>query len=381
MSNLSNNCYATNLPQIYYSNNMNNNNNNHIINNKNYTALQKEFILPSFKNLLTTLNHTKLVRINDYAYISPPNSNDLNYHTETISPLSLLPQQQQPLPASASAIAATKTSTTNNTHAARYSLPHYIYTPPVQIIRPEQLNPHFLQQQQQQQIQMNYNNNISASYPRSLPVYIPNINMTINQQSQPQPQYQQQENVLLPQNLPTTTALKNHSAPTNNVATATTATTATATASTIKKSDSKTVKSGSNKRKNNNNKIKKKRKQRIMKKNKKISNIKDLLNPISKRSFSSSSSNKKCFQCQETNTPEWRLGPYGSRSLCNACGLYYRRLIQRYDLKQANLIMRFNRFIQPTNVRQVPSHIEIPHDIIKQFDMDPTLDNNYNTIN
>ncbi|KAK5779255.1 Gat2p PWA37_004121 [Arxiozyma heterogenica] len=372
MSNLSNNCYATNLPQIYYSNNMNNND-NHIINNKNYTTLQKEFILPSFKNLLTTLNHTKLVRINDYTYISPPNSNDLNYHTGTISPLSLLPQQQQQqqLPAPASAITATKTNTTNNTNAARYSLPHYIYTPPVQIIGPEQLNPHFLQQQQQQ-MQMNYNNNISASYPRSLPVYIPNINMTINQQ----PQYQQQENVLLPQNLPTTTALKNHSAPTNNVDTTTTATTA----STVKKSDSKTVKSDSNKRKNN-NKIKKKRKQRITKKNKKISNIKDLLNPISKRSFSSSSSNKKCFQCQETNTPEWRLGPYGSRSLCNACGLYYRRLIQRYDLKQANLIMRFNRFIQPTNVRQVPSHIEIPHDIIKQFDMDPTLDNNYNTIN
>ncbi|CAL9735388.1 hypothetical protein MOSE0_H04764 [Monosporozyma servazzii] len=97
--------------------------------------------------------------------------------------------------------------------------------------------------------------------------------------------------------------------------------------------------------------------------------------------ITSSSPTKKCFQCQEANTPEWRLGPYGNRSLCNACGLYYRRLIQRFDLKRANLIMRFNKFVKPiNNMRQIPNQIDIPHNIINQLDMDPHLDSNYNNI-
>lgn len=373
MSNFSSNSYTTNSPQLYYSNNNTNTNNNRIANN--YTTLPREFILPSFKNLLTTINHAKPITVNEYAYISPANSNDMKYHTGTISPLPLLSQQQQqqqlPVPTSA-------TNTTNPTNVVCYSIPHYIHNPPMQVIRPEQLNSQFLQQQQQQQVQINYNNTISASYPRSLPVYIPNININTNQQQQ-----QQQGNVLSPQHVPLTN-LKNYSIPTNSTAT-NIITSTTTTTTPFKKSGVKTINPDDSNKviKKNNPKIKKKRKQKVMKKNKKISNIKDLLNPISKKpvTSSSSSSSKKCFQCQETNTPEWRLGPYGSRSLCNACGLYYRRLIQRYDLKQANLIMRFNRFVQPTNVRQVPSHIEIPHDIIKQFDMDPTLDNNYNTIN
>ncbi|KAG1054543.1 hypothetical protein G6F46_002166 [Rhizopus delemar] len=29
----------------------------------------------------------------------------------------------------------------------------------------------------------------------------------------------------------------------------------------------------------------------------------------------------RCQSCQSTETPEWRKGPFGPRTLCNACGL------------------------------------------------------------
>lgn len=30
-----------------------------------------------------------------------------------------------------------------------------------------------------------------------------------------------------------------------------------------------------------------------------------------------------CYQCDTTSTPEWRRGPQGKNTLCNACGLFY----------------------------------------------------------
>lgn len=66
--------------------------------------------------------------------------------------------------------------------------------------------------------------------------------------------------------------------------------------------------------------------------------IYDLLNPISNMTPDGW---KKCFQCQKTNTPEWSIEPYGSRTLCNACGLYYRRLIhilKNHFLSRSSLI-------------------------------------------
>ena len=50
---------------------------------------------------------------------------------------------------------------------------------------------------------------------------------------------------------------------------------------------------------------------------------------------------KKCFQYQKTNTPEWSIEPYGSRTLCNACGLYYKCLIhilKNHFLSRSSLI-------------------------------------------
>ncbi|XP_078439472.1 GATA transcription factor 4-like [Wolffia australiana] len=34
---------------------------------------------------------------------------------------------------------------------------------------------------------------------------------------------------------------------------------------------------------------------------------------------------KKCLHCKTTRTPQWRYGPMGRNTLCNACGLMYRK--------------------------------------------------------
>ncbi|EMD39187.1 hypothetical protein CERSUDRAFT_81947 [Gelatoporia subvermispora B] len=36
-----------------------------------------------------------------------------------------------------------------------------------------------------------------------------------------------------------------------------------------------------------------------------------------------------CLGCNATSTPEWRRGPMGPRTLCNACGLVYAKLIKK----------------------------------------------------
>lgn len=46
-----------------------------------------------------------------------------------------------------------------------------------------------------------------------------------------------------------------------------------------------------------------------------------------------------CQQCGSNDTPEWRRGPYGSRSLCNACGLFYGKLIKKFGFEEAATLM------------------------------------------
>ncbi|MEW5301424.1 MAG: hypothetical protein WDW36_004284 [Sanguina aurantia] len=42
-----------------------------------------------------------------------------------------------------------------------------------------------------------------------------------------------------------------------------------------------------------------------------------------------------CVQCNATQTPQWREGPAGPKTLCNACGVRYCRLQQRSNKKPA----------------------------------------------
>ncbi|KLO15284.1 GATA-domain-containing protein, partial [Schizopora paradoxa] len=39
----------------------------------------------------------------------------------------------------------------------------------------------------------------------------------------------------------------------------------------------------------------------------------------------------KCHSCTTRETPEWRRGPDGARTLCNACGLHYAKLMRKNE--------------------------------------------------
>ncbi|GBB98806.1 hypothetical protein RclHR1_03330003 [Rhizophagus clarus] len=43
---------------------------------------------------------------------------------------------------------------------------------------------------------------------------------------------------------------------------------------------------------------------------------------------------KKCESCHTSSSPEWRRGPTGHKTLCNACGLRYSRTIARENRKR-----------------------------------------------
>ncbi|KAG2213912.1 hypothetical protein INT47_001181 [Mucor saturninus] len=43
---------------------------------------------------------------------------------------------------------------------------------------------------------------------------------------------------------------------------------------------------------------------------------------------------KKCENCQTNKSPEWRRGPSGHKTLCNACGLRYARLVAKHEKLQ-----------------------------------------------
>ena len=37
---------------------------------------------------------------------------------------------------------------------------------------------------------------------------------------------------------------------------------------------------------------------------------------------------RSCTNCGRYKTPQWRIGPLGPKSLCNACGVHYRKFKQ-----------------------------------------------------
>ncbi|TVY87164.1 GATA zinc finger domain-containing protein [Lachnellula willkommii] len=43
----------------------------------------------------------------------------------------------------------------------------------------------------------------------------------------------------------------------------------------------------------------------------------------------------RCHSCNRAETPEWRRGPDGARTLCNACGLHYAKLTRKNTMKQS----------------------------------------------
>ncbi|ENH65566.1 GATA zinc finger domain-containing protein 15 [Fusarium oxysporum f. sp. cubense race 1] len=45
----------------------------------------------------------------------------------------------------------------------------------------------------------------------------------------------------------------------------------------------------------------------------------------------------RCQNCGRTQTPEWRRGPNGMRTLCNACGLHYAKLKYKRQIKASSI--------------------------------------------
>ncbi|KAH1284137.1 hypothetical protein KXX11_003076 [Aspergillus fumigatus] len=43
----------------------------------------------------------------------------------------------------------------------------------------------------------------------------------------------------------------------------------------------------------------------------------------------------RCHSCNRAETPEWRRGPDGARTLCNACGLHYAKLTRKMGASKA----------------------------------------------
>lgn len=60
-----------------------------------------------------------------------------------------------------------------------------------------------------------------------------------------------------------------------------------------------------------------------------------------------------CQHCCSQETPEWRRGPEGSRTLCNACGLFYSKLIKKYGLQEADKVMYERKQTGTINDRRI----------------------------
>lgn len=69
----------------------------------------------------------------------------------------------------------------------------------------------------------------------------------------------------------------------------------------------------------------------------------------------SARSDQVCKQCGSNDTPEWRRGPYGVRSLCNACGLFFSKLSRKVGNNSATAIMLERRERGDGDDRRLPT--------------------------
>ncbi|SCU83929.1 LAME_0C07382g1_1 [Lachancea meyersii CBS 8951] len=84
-----------------------------------------------------------------------------------------------------------------------------------------------------------------------------------------------------------------------------------------------------------------------------------LSTPSTQLEDASTKAGLQCAHCLSTKTPEWRKGPYGRRSLCNACGLFYKKLFRKFGDSQASMIMKYRKRISSKD-RKVPRVFDVP---------------------
>ncbi|SCW00555.1 LAFE_0C06788g1_1 [Lachancea fermentati] len=68
---------------------------------------------------------------------------------------------------------------------------------------------------------------------------------------------------------------------------------------------------------------------------------------------------RECEHCLCSKTPEWRKGPRADRSLCNACGLFYKKLTRKFGVDSANIILQYRKSTGNLD-RRVPKTYDVP---------------------
>ncbi len=65
----------------------------------------------------------------------------------------------------------------------------------------------------------------------------------------------------------------------------------------------------------------------------------------------------RCHRCGVTSTPEWRRGPNGARTLCNACGLFHAKLVKKKGKEAAKAIIIGQQFSNGLGIRRICGNI------------------------
>ncbi|KAK6201431.1 uncharacterized protein RJT21DRAFT_126595 [Scheffersomyces amazonensis] len=85
-----------------------------------------------------------------------------------------------------------------------------------------------------------------------------------------------------------------------------------------------------------------------------------------KRKYTRKKTVDVCVHCKCVDTPEWRKGPPGSGPLCNACGLFYTKLVKKFEFDDALAIFNHRKSSGEVNNRIIPTHEE-KEDILQKI--------------
>eukprot|EP01102_Stenamoeba_stenopodia_P019959 TRINITY_DN763_c0_g1_i2.p1 TRINITY_DN763_c0_g1~~TRINITY_DN763_c0_g1_i2.p1 ORF type:complete len:261 (+),score=44.04 TRINITY_DN763_c0_g1_i2:331-1113(+) len=70
--------------------------------------------------------------------------------------------------------------------------------------------------------------------------------------------------------------------------------------------------------------------------------------------------NPRCDLCQTSDTPEWRKGPNGPRTLCNACGLRYSKQVRKTEKPKKEKSYEWFIYTTPDKVVKVDLNQGLP---------------------
>jgi hypothetical protein len=71
--------------------------------------------------------------------------------------------------------------------------------------------------------------------------------------------------------------------------------------------------------------------------------------------------NPRCDICNTSDTPEWRKGPNGPRTLCNACGLRYSKQVRKTEKPKKEKSYEWFIYTTPDKVVKVDTNNQTPN--------------------